>query len=141
MTHHSRRVERDPYVRMMFRQLPGALWTTDRNLCLTYVAGRLANDVHPRAKPGMFIFDIIGTQDPSHTVIARHREALSGESQSFEFQFNGRWYKIFIEQLAEDSGEVAGCIAAAFDITEQRAMQESLARSEALLAESQRIAH
>src|SRR5262245_28266757 len=141
MSRQSRRIERDPYVRMIFRQMPGAVWTTDRDLCLTYVAGRLARNVSPRAKPGMFIYDVLGTHDPTNRVNACHRAALLGESQSFEYQFGERWYEIFIEQLKEDNGEVAGCIAAAFDITKERETQKRLARSEALLAQAQRMAH
>jgi PAS domain S-box-containing protein len=135
------RFERGRYVRMMFQQLPGAVWTTDRDLCLTYVAGRLANNLSPRARPGMSVYDVVGTRDPADRVIACHRAAMSGEPQSFEYQFSGRWYEIFIEQLVEESGAIAGCIAAAFDITDQRATQERLVRSEALLAQAQRVAH
>jgi PAS domain S-box-containing protein len=66
---------------------------------------------------------------------------MLGEPQSFEYEFKGRWYGVVIEQLTGDAGEVAGCIAAAFDVTEQRATQERLARSEAMLAQAQRVAH
>ncbi len=134
-------LERDHYVRMLFRQLPGAVWTTDTDFNITYVAGRLANNMTPRAKPGMSIYEILGTRDPANRAIASHRAALAGKSQSFEDRFNGRWYKVFIEQLTDDSGKVAGCIGASFDITEQRTTQERLARSEALLAQAQRTAH
>src|SRR5438046_6864518 len=99
MTKHVRRIQRDRFIRMMFRQMPGAVWTTDRNLCLTYVAGRLAQNVGPRARPGMSVFDVVGSHDPANPVIARHRAALWGESQSFEYYFLHRWYAIFIEQL------------------------------------------
>jgi PAS domain-containing protein len=89
----------------------------------------------------MSVFDVLGSHDPANPVIARHRAALSGESQSFEYLFFGRWYAIFIEQLLDDHSSGAGCIASAFDITEQRATKERLARSEALLAQAQRMAH
>jgi len=125
----------------MFRQLPGAVWTTDRDLYITYVAGRLAKNVSPRARSGMSIFDVLGTREPTNRVIACHRAALQGESQAFEYEFRGSWYQIFIEQLQEESGEVAGCIAAAFDVTEERETQARLARSEAMLAQAQRLAH
>jgi PAS domain S-box-containing protein len=137
----SRRAERDRYVRMLFRQLPGAVWTTDCDLSITYVAGRLANNISPEAQPNMSIFDVVGTRDPANPVIACHRAALSGEPQSLSYEFKGRWYEVFVEQLTDERGNVAGCIAAAFDITEQRATQERLARSEALLAQAQRVAH
>jgi PAS domain S-box-containing protein len=141
MKTRSHRFERERYARMLFRQLPGAVWTTDRDLCLTFVAGRLANNAGPNARPGMSVFDVVGTRDPANRVVACHRSAVLGESQSFEYQLNGRWYEAFVEQLKDDRGEVAGCIAAAFDMTEQRAIQERLARSEALLAQAQRVAH
>jgi len=141
MTQQSRRFQGDRYVRMLFRQLPGAVWTTDRDLRLTYVAGRLAQNVSVHAKPGMSVFDVLGTREPTNPVIACHRAAIAGEPQSFEYEFNGRWYKVFVEQLTEDNGDAAGCIASAFDFTEQRATQERLARSEALVAQAQRVAH
>ena len=72
--------ERDRYLRMLFRQLPGGVWMTDRNLCLTYVVGRLANNMSPRAKPGMSIYDIVGTRDPANRLIASHLAALSGNA-------------------------------------------------------------
>src|SRR5262245_53830150 len=141
MTGESRRIERDQYVRMMCRQMPGVVWTTDRNLSITYLAGRSADNMPPVAKPGTTLFDVFETHDPTHPVIAHHRAALAGESQSFEYLFKNRWYAVFIEQLTNDAGDVLGCIASAFDVTEQRATQRSLARSEALLAQSQRMAH
>jgi PAS domain S-box-containing protein len=129
------------YVHLVFQQLPGAVWTTDRDLRLTYVAGRLANDVTPLATCGMSIYDAIGTPDRKNPIIRAHLEAISGKSQSLEYHAGGRWYHVFIEQLTNEKGEIAGAIGAAFDITEQRTTQERLARSEALLAQAQRVAH
>jgi PAS domain S-box-containing protein len=134
-------LKRDMYVHMLFRQLPGAVWTTDLNLCLTYVSGRLADNISPRAKTGMSVYDVVGTRDPANRVIACHRAAMFGEPQSFEYQFRGRWYEVFVEQLKDENEAVAGCIAAAFDVTELRATQERLVRSEAMLAQAQRVAH
>src|SRR5215469_5295578 len=129
----------EEHVRMLFRQLPGAVWTTDRDLRLTYVAGRLADNIGPKARPGTSLYDIVGTRDPANPFIAYHRAALLGDSQSFETEFNDRWYKLLVEQLKDESGAVTGCIAAGFDITEQRKTQERLARSEASLEQAQRV--
>lgn len=133
--------DRAQYFDILFRQLPGAVWTTDRVLNITYLAGRLANNMSPLAKPGMSIYEVVGTHDPTNRAIASHLAALSGPPQSFEQRFKGRWYKVFVEQLTDDSRAVAGCIGAAFDITKQRETQERLARSEAMLAQAQRMAH
>jgi PAS domain S-box-containing protein len=135
------RFEHDRYVHMLFRQLPGAVWTTDRDLRLTYIAGRLANNMNPRARAGMFIYELLGTRNPANRIIAYHRAAMLGQPQSFEQEHRGRWYEVLIEQLRDEGGAVTGCIASAFDMTEHRATQERLARSEALLAQAQRVAH
>lgn len=136
-----RHAERDGYVRMLFRQLPGAVWTTDRDLRLTYVAGRLANNMKPRARAGMSISEVLGTADPANRVIAYHRAAMAEGPQSFQENFHGRWYEVFVEPLKDENDSVIGCIATAFDTSEQRATQERLARSETLLAQAQRMAH
>src|ERR1051326_5988466 len=120
------------YAHVLFQQLPGAVWTTDRDLRLTYVAGRLANNMSPRATPGITVYDIVGTRDPADRAIACHRAALLGEPQFFEYQFNSRWYEVFIEPLRDENDAIADCIASAFDFTEQRATQERLAQSEAM---------
>jgi PAS domain S-box-containing protein len=136
-----RLIEHDGYVSILFRQLPGVVWTTDRDLRLTYVAGRLANNTSPQAKAGMWLSDVVGAENFADQVIARHRAAMSGEPQSYEDHAKGLWYAIFIEQLKDENDVVVGCIGAAFDITVQRATRERLARSEAVLAQAQRLAH
>src|SRR6516162_485978 len=112
----------DPYVRMMFRELPGAVWTTDRQLRLCSVAGRLVEAAVPKAKPGMSIFEVLGTNDPTNPIIACHRAALLGEPQSLEYESAGRWYAVFIDQLM-DGSEPLGCIGVAYDITERRSTE------------------
>lgn len=121
--------------------MPGAVWTTDRDLRLTYVSGRLASNLVPRAKPGMSVYDVLGTRDPADLVIASHRAALSGEPQSIEYQQRDRWYQMMIDQLSGKNGDAVGCIGTAFDITEQRSIRQRLARKEAQLEQAQRMAH
>jgi PAS domain S-box-containing protein len=135
------RVERDRYLRMTFRQLPGAVWTIDRDLRFTYATGRIMQDVQRRAKVGMSLFEFLGMKDPTDAAIAHHLAALSGERQSFDYKLGDRWYAVLLEPLADDDGRVARCLGVAFDVTEQRATQERLARNEARLAEAQRVAH
>jgi PAS domain S-box-containing protein len=123
----------------VFRQLPGAVWTTDRELHATYVAGRLAEA--PRPALGKSVFDFVGTHDPTHTIVAHHLAAVTGEPQSFECEFRGRWYAVLIEPLRDEQDRVTGCIGSAFDITERRATERRLIESEARLAQAQRVAH
>jgi PAS domain S-box-containing protein len=141
MTRHLRLLGSDHHLAILFRQFPGALWTTDCDLHLTYVTGRLSNNMIPRARRGMSVQDIAGPIDPENRIVYAHRAAIAGEPQSFEFEADGRTYRFLIEQLKDASGELTGCIGTAFDITEQRATRDRLARSDALLAQAQRVAH
>src|SRR5262245_29915204 len=135
------RIERDRYIKLAFRELPGAVWTTDRNLRFTYATGRAIQEISPRPEVGMSLFDFLGTKDPTNAAIAHHLAALSGERQSFQYKLADRWYAVLLEPLRDEHGRVAGCLGVAFDVTAQRETQERLARSEARLAEAQRVAH
>jgi PAS domain S-box-containing protein len=126
---------------MLFRQLPGAVWATDRDLRLTYIVGRLANDAAPAAKPGMTVYDALGALEGKQPVLEAHLAALAGESRSFEHHFRNRWYRLFVEPMKDDGGNVIGCIGAGFDITGQHETQERLERSEHRLAQAQCVAH
>jgi signal transduction histidine kinase/transcriptional regulator with GAF, ATPase, and Fis domain len=134
------RVARDRFLKITFQQIPGAVWTTDRELKITYVTGRNANELK-RPTAGVTIFDVLGTSEPTDAVIACHRAALAGKSQSFEYRLSDRWYAVFVEPLRVVGEEIVGCVGAAFDITEQREIQERLAEGQARLAEAQRVAH
>jgi PAS domain S-box-containing protein len=137
------RNERDRYLRMIFRQVPGTIWATDRSLRYTHLAGNLQNapDLDATELLGSTVYDFVGTRDPSEPGIARHLAALAGEPQSFQYQYRERWYEASIEPLRDQERGIVGCVGAAFDVTERRANAERLARSEARLAEAQRVAH
>ena len=135
------RIERDRYIKLAFRELPGAVWTTDRNLRFSYATGRAMQEVRPRPEVGMSLFDFLGTKDPTNAAIAHHLAALSGERQSFQYKLADRWYAVLLEPLRDEHGRVVACLGVAFDVTEQRTTQERLARGEARLAEAQRVAH
>jgi len=135
------RIARDRYIRMTFRQLPGSVWTTDRNLRFTYVTGRVRQEVRPQPEAGMTLFEFLGTKNPTDASIAHHLAALSGEPQSYQYKFKGRWYAVLLEPLRDTHGQVTGCVGIAFDVTEQRETQERLERDDVRLAEAQRVAH
>jgi PAS domain S-box-containing protein len=137
------RNERDQTLRLIFRRLPGTVWSVDRNLRFTYATGRLidAAGLHASQVVGTSVSDFLGTRDPADPGIAHHLAALAGEKQSFEYRYEGRWYTVLIDPLTAPDGTVVGCVGAAFDVTERRAAAAELALSEARLAEAQRAAH
>jgi PAS domain S-box-containing protein len=137
------RNERDRHLRMIFRQVPGTIWATDRALRLTHVAGRIENapDLDARELLGSTVQDVVGSREPSEPGISHHLAALAGERQSFQYRYRQRWYEASIEPLRDPERGIIGCVGAAFDVTERRASAERLARSEARFAEAQRLAH
>lgn len=123
------------YLRLIFRQAPGAVWATDRELRLTHVHGRTAMLDATRAERlvGTTIYDFVGSRDPSEPVIAHHLAALAGGRQSFQYHRQDRWFEVLIEPLVDDAGATVGCVGAAMDITTQRETTQQLQRSLSLL--------
>ena len=123
------------YLRLIFRQAPGAVWATDRELRLTHVHGRTAMLDAARAEQlvGTTIYDFVGSRDPSEPVIAHHLAALAGGRQSFQYHRQDRWFEVLIEPLVDDAGATVGCVGAAMDITTQRETTQQLQRSLSLL--------
>jgi len=137
------RRERDSTLRLVFRRLPGTVWAVDRDFRFTYATGRLIDvaGLKPGDVVGSTIYDFRGTHDATEPWIAHHLMALTGERQSFDYEFRGRWYTVLIDPLQGGEGAIIGCVGAAFDITEKRAAAGQLSESEARLAEAQRTAH
>lgn len=136
--------ETDRQARLMFRQIPGAAWTTDRELRITHFLGEVqqATGIPEERVVGMTIQEIVGTQDPTDLAVANHLAALVGRHSTFRYQFrNQRWYEVHIEALRDSRGEIIGCTGAAVDVTERRATEERSARNENLIAELQDVAH
>ncbi|HEX2453732.1 MAG TPA: PAS domain-containing protein [Vicinamibacterales bacterium] len=131
------------HFRLIFRQVPGAVWVTDRDLRFTHLQGRLPHAAGLEADRliGSTVYDFLGTHDPAHPAVAHHLRALSGERGAFQQIYNGRTYDVLIEPLRDPQGAIAGCVGSAIDVTDRQAAFEQLARSELRLAEGQRVAH
>lgn len=131
------------YLRLILRQVPGVVWATDRELRFTYVHGQMMlDDVESQQRlVGTTLYDFVGSHEPTEPAVAHHLAALTGARQSFQYVRRGRSFEVLIEPLRDAGGVVVGCVGAAIDVTDLRETQERLARSEASLAEAQRVAH
>jgi PAS domain S-box-containing protein len=123
------------HLRLIFRQVPGAVWATDRDLRLTYVHGQTARieAVESERLIGRTVYDFVGTRAATEPLIAHHLSALAGGHESFLYQRLDRSYEVLIEPLRDDSGAIVGCVGAALDVTRQRETTRSLVRSFSLL--------
>jgi PAS domain S-box-containing protein len=130
------------HLRLILRQVPGTVWATDRDLRLTYVRGQtLVGPDKTERLVGRTVGDVVRSEDPTEPVIAHHLAALAGGRQSFPYFHYGQWYDVLVEPLRDDSGAIIGCVGAAINVTDRRNTLDRLARSEARLAEAQRLAH
>jgi PAS domain S-box-containing protein len=130
------------HLRLILRQVPGTVWATDRDLRFTYVRGQtLAGLGKTERLVGRTVGDVVRSEDPTEPAIAHHLAALAGGRQSFPYFHSGQWYDVQVEPLRDDSGAIIGCVGAAINVTDRRNTLDRLARSEARLAEAQRLAH
>ncbi|HEX2462505.1 MAG TPA: ATP-binding protein [Vicinamibacterales bacterium] len=130
------------HLRLILKQVPGTVWATDRDLRLTYVRGQTLVDPDRTARlVGRTVGDVVRSEDPTEPAIAHHLAALAGGRQSFPYFHSGQWYDVQVEPLRDDSGAIIGCVGAAINVTDRRNTLDRLARSEARLAEAQRLAH
>ena len=148
VTEHSRQdeavKETERQAKLMFRQIPGAAWTTDRELRIVHFLGEVekTTGIVEDQIVGMSIQEIVGTEDPTDLAIANHLAALVGRHSTFRYRFrNDRWYEVHVESLRDARGEIVGCTGAAVDVTERKAAEEQTARNETLIAELQDVAH
>jgi PAS domain S-box-containing protein len=118
--------------RLMFRQIPGSAWSTDRELRIKHFLGEVTATVGIAADRivGMTLQEILGTQDPTDIAIANHLAALLGRRSSFRYRFRNRmWYEVHVEALRDDGGQIIGCIGAAVNVTGRVAAEEEQSRA------------
>jgi PAS domain S-box-containing protein len=133
----------DRYLRIVFRQVPGAIWATDRDLRITSALGRVSTmtGLDPRQAVGVTIQEFVGARDPTEPAVAHHLAALAGKAQSFQYEFRGRWFEVLVEPLKDEQGDILGCVGAAIDATERRLFEVELAAGRRRIEEAQRVAH
>jgi PAS domain S-box-containing protein len=130
-------------LKLVFRQIPGTVWTTDRDLRVTSIEGREPNAIGVvlRDLVGRTVQDFVGSPDPSNPIIAHHLLALAGQSTSFRHEIRGNFYEVRIEPLRDESVDLIGTVGVAVNVTERRDGEVELAKNRSHLLEAQRLAH
>src|SRR3954447_61102 len=97
---------------------PGYLWATDLELRYTALFGRRLheNGWTPDEMYGRKLTDFAGGIPQS--VIEAHERALAGETVSYEFEWNERWWRARVDPLVGPDGEVIGVAGASLDTTD-----------------------
>ncbi len=111
---------------LLMEQVPGLLWTTDRNLKISAHWGRglQGAKIRPRSLAGQDVRKFMSVADPHATPIVEHYSALRGVVSHFEYAWKGCALEIRVGPLLSASGEIIGCLGAAVDITDRKKSEE-----------------
>lgn len=122
-------------LRLMLEQLPAVLWSVDRDLQITSSTGAALKGLglEPGQVVGQSLYEYMGTADRTFTPIARHLQALDGQSSAYEQEWQGRMFQTALEPLRSETDEVIGCVGLALDVTDRVRSEVALQKSEAML--------
>lgn len=130
------------HLKLLLRQFPGAVWSTDTELRLTYTYGSVVDEsLGLNRVAGLSVYDFVSSHDPAEPAVARHLSALAGRSETFRYFFKEKCYQITIEPLRDEHGAIVGTIGAGVDVTPSFEAEQRLRESEARLREAQMVAH
>ncbi len=120
-------------LRLLTRQLPAFLWTTDADLRLTTFAGGgfRRGGIDPQGRVGQTVAEFFGIDDPTFPPLAAHRRALGGEPAEYPLRRDGREYEVRVEPLRDVGGAIIGCLGLGVDVTERERTAAALRDSEA----------
>jgi diguanylate cyclase (GGDEF)-like protein/PAS domain S-box-containing protein len=113
-------------LRVLMEQVPGLLWTADRNLKISghWGIGLPAAKIRPGSLTGQDVREFLGAADQDATPIAEHCAALKGAVSCFEYSWKSCALEIRVGPLRSGPGEIIGCLGAAVDITEHKKTEE-----------------
>jgi len=122
-----RQRQSDEHLRLITEQLPAVLWTTDTDLRITAPSTAcVIRDDFERPVVGEQLADYFQTTEPDFPPLVAHRQALAGQSVSFDFCWKGRSLSVHVEPLRDAAGTIIGTIGVSLDISTQQRMEEEL---------------
>ncbi|MDB5561106.1 MAG: domain S-box, partial [Hyphomicrobiales bacterium] len=119
---------------------PLVLFSVDRSGTFTLSEGKglEALGLEPGQVVGQSVFDFYRD---APQILANMRLALSGESFTGAAERYGRTFESYYIPFFDQTGEVDGVNGIAFDVTDRVRAEKNLRRSEAYLADAQRLSH
>lgn len=124
----------------VLEQLPGAAWTTDRDLRIITLRGEVERNLGLPAAGiiGLNVADIARTRARSDPAIAAHHAALEGERSTFRYELRNHCYDVTVGPLRDGANSIIGCIGYAVDVTKRAEAEQRAADHEAELVRSLR---
>ena len=121
---------------MMMDKMPAVLWTTDTELRFTSGMGAGLETLGLRAHEmeGKSLFEYFHTDDPEFISIAAHRKALTGQSVTYEIEWQKHVFDSHVQPLNGSDGQLLGVIGVALDITDRKHLADQLRVSQKMQA-------
>ncbi|HYT94623.1 MAG TPA: response regulator, partial [Gemmataceae bacterium] len=128
-------------LRLMLDRMPAVLWTTDRELRVSFCAGAgmAVLNVTPEQWIGRTLYEYLGTEDRTFYPIAAHDRALAGESISYEMECQSHIFRTHLQPLRDAAGQIAGCIGVTLDVTAHRRAEAGRGELDARIAQAQKL--
>ncbi|HSW63127.1 MAG TPA: PAS domain S-box protein [Dissulfurispiraceae bacterium] len=106
------------------------------NRAMADIAGRPIEEL-----PGQFCWKIVHGSDRPIPDCICSRLLISNKADAAEMQIGDRWFHVSLDPLLDEAGELCGAVHVMRDVTERRGLLDQLSKSEALLSDTERLAH
>lgn len=132
-------LESERQLRLIFDQIPAAVWTVDKELRIRSASGSALAPAHLDAKDliGKTSQEFFGTDDIQVPPLAAHLAALKGETRSYQYSMGNSIFSVNVQPLRLLGGEISGVIGVALDVTETKRIAASNARLAAIIESTQ----
>jgi PAS domain S-box-containing protein len=116
----------DARMRLLLKQVPAVVWTTDTDLRVTAIAGREAAALGMTAGRivGANLADVVDEHTGLAGVLAAHYRALEGQQASYEARVGERVFHGTVELLRDEDGRIVGCVGLGLDITSRQRVDD-----------------
>ena len=113
--------ERDKLVKLVFDNCPTDLviYALDADLIFTLSTGKGLErlGVEEGEVIGLSLYEYFKTDDNNFTPIKYHLLALSGETHTYDFEWEGRMWHTHCAPIVDAAGTITGATGCGFDIT------------------------
>ncbi len=122
-------------------QLPGVMWTTDRDMVFTFAAGTglAALGMTSPLMMGRQAGEFFAPEKQGETSAAMHCRALAGETVQYSCRHSELHFEARLEPLRDGTGAVVGVLGLAIDVSARESERARAKRLEAQLLQSQKL--
>lgn len=126
-------------LRLIFDQIPAAVWTTDKDLHIVSASGTVVHPALLRSEEiiGKTVREFFDNPEELSPPLVAHLAALKGEHRSYEYNLAGNIFSVTVQPLRNAFDEIAGVIGIALDVTENKRAIASVAKLAAIVESSQ----